>query len=300
LAHTKAKEDVLEKLFNDRWDPATGTVSNPIVTNDEVVEAIREWNAAHPSERQSSTKNPYNFFKDIIRKEEGANRRWPESIRQRNYTARQITGGNANLKFIPLEPGQPAFRSVVPPLDPSTETHEIESVSLPLTSRLLGRGDEPWLIQVLVRLHVIETHMSLYSARSILQIDHLQMSVKLHGSEVDALFLAIEGLTKGDSREVIVTCEAKSVDEDISDDQVLRQIRAVFDSPIITQEIVIPIVVKAVRPSLVRVIEFEAIQRKDAASTELLAVASEALYEFIPGVPGIGEKKKSKPRKSSR
>ncbi|PYS22349.1 MAG: hypothetical protein DMF72_13620 [Acidobacteria bacterium] len=116
----------------------------------------------------------------------------------------------------------------------------------------------------------------------------------------DALFLAIEGLTKEDSREVIVTCEAKSVDEDISDDQVLRQIRAVFDSPIITQEIVIPIVVKAVRPSLVRVIEFEAIRRKDAASTELLAVASDALYEFIPRVPGIGEKKKRKPRKSSR
>src|SRR5260221_6404400 len=127
-------EDVLEKLFNDRWDPETGTLSNPIVTNDEVVEAIREWNAAHPNERQSSTKNPYNFFKDIIRKEERANKRWPESIRQRNFTARQITGGNANLEFIPLDPGRLAFRSVVPLLDPSTETLQIESETLSLTS----------------------------------------------------------------------------------------------------------------------------------------------------------------------
>ena len=289
---------VFEKLFNDRWDPTTGTLSNPVVLVSEVVAAIEDWNAAHPAEEPKKIDNKYAFFKDFARNKKRANKRWPKSILARNYTARQLTGRGASFEFVPLEPGQTVpFTNVVPPPAPSTETHRIESVSLPLTSRLLGRGDEPWLIQVLVRLHVIETHLSLYSTRNILQIDHLQMNVKLHLTEIDALFLAIEQLRPGITQEVIVNCEAKGLTDDIIESQVISQAQSVFQSQSIHQDIVIPMAVKPLRQSVVHVVEFEAISRSAAPSTTTLTIASDALYQFIPPVPGIGEKKTSRQRK---
>ena len=289
----ETKEDVIEKLFNDRWDPVRQTLSNPVVYAREILEAIREWNATHPGASPMNEGNPYNFFKDFTRNRDAANRRWPQSILQRNFTARQVTGGGKLFEFVPLSASEIVpFAEFVPPPAPSTETHRIESVSLPLTSRLLGRSDEPWLIQVLVRLHVIETHLSLYSTRKIMQIDHLQMSVKLALTEIDALFLAIEELEAGDTQEVIVTCEAKGLRDDIQEAQILSQAQSIFASQNIKQNLVIPIAVKAFRESVVHVVEFEAISRAASSSTVNLAIASVALYEFIPPVPGVGERRK--------
>jgi hypothetical protein len=294
----ETKEYIFEKIFNDRWDPNTATLSNPIVLVNEILETIRHWNEAHPTKEPKKIGNPYAFFKDFARNKKSANRRWPRSILARNYTARQLTGSGASFEFVPLEPGQTVpFTNIVPPPAPSTETHRIESVSLPLTSRLLGRGDEPWLIQVLVRLHVIETHLSLYSTRNILQIDHLQMNVKLHLTEIDALFLAIEQVSPGVTQEVIVNCEAKGLSDDIIESQVISQAQSVFQSQSIHQDIVIPMAVKPLRQSVVHVVEFDAISRGTAPSTTALTIASDALYEFIPPVPGIGEKKTATARK---
>ena len=100
------KEFVFEKLFNERWDQSTATVSNPIVTVREVVEATAEWFAAHPDADPKKAGNPYAFFKDFIRNLGSANRRWPESILARNYTARQVTGRGASFEFVPLQTGQ--------------------------------------------------------------------------------------------------------------------------------------------------------------------------------------------------
>ena len=99
----------------------------------------------------------------------------------------------------------------------------MESVSLPLASRRLGRGDEPWLIQVVARLRVVESHFSLVSRRSVRQLDLLQLNVKLSGTEIDALFLAQEEVAPGVFEEVIVTCEAKGIRDDILEDQILKQ-----------------------------------------------------------------------------
>jgi hypothetical protein len=295
------KEFVFEKLFNERWDQSTGTVSNPIVTVREVVEATAEWFAAHPEADPKKAGNPYAFFKDFIRNLGSANRRWPKSILARNYTARQVTGRGASFEFVPLQPGQVIpFPNAVP--SPGTEipTHRIESISMPLASRLLGRDDEPWLIQVLVRLHVIETHLSLYSARSILQIDHLQTNVKLYLSEIDALFLAVEDCGLGTTQEVIVTCEAKGMRDDILESQLLLQVESVFQSPIINQNLVIPLAVKPLRQSVVHVVEFNAITRDVPTSARTLTIASDALYEFIPPVPGIGERSRLRRRRSAQ
>lgn len=162
---------------------------------------------------------------------------------------------------------------------------------MPLASRRLGRKDEPWLLQVIVRLRVIETHLALYSLRHFVQIDHLQMSVKLAGAEVDALYLATQQIGAGSS-ELIVCCEAKGRRDDILEDQIMAQVRAVFSTREIVQDTVIPMAVKALRPrqdhSEVHVIEFDAVSRSEVSALTSLTVASEAVFELHPPVPGIG------------
>ena len=140
----ETKEYVFEKLFNDRWDPNTGKLSKTVVLVSEILQVVQEWNEAHPDSEPKEIGNRYAFFKDFARNKDSANRRWPASILARGYTARQLTGRGASFEFVPLSPGQTIpFTNVVPPPAPSTETHRIESVSMPLTSRLLGRDDEP-------------------------------------------------------------------------------------------------------------------------------------------------------------
>jgi hypothetical protein len=115
------------------------------------------------------------------------------------------------------------------------------------------------------------------------------MSVKLRRAEIDALFLAIEEVNGGRTQEVIVCCEAKGRSDDILQDQVLSQVEAVFGLTGITQDLVIPIAVKALAPSEVWVLEFETVSRPDANLRRPLTITSEAIYELVPPVPGIGE-----------
>jgi hypothetical protein len=237
-----------------------------------------------------SNRNPANFFKDFIRKKRSANQNWPVTVWERGYTARQVTGNNACFEFVPILPDQefPFPESVIPAPSSKTPRHRVESASLPLASRKLGRSDEPWLVQVLVRLRVIETHLALFSERNIVQLDHLQMSVKLSNTEIDALFLAVEQIGPGETRETIVCCEAKGVRDDILEDQVIRQIQAVFGMAGVSQNWVLPIAVKALRPSEIHVVEFEAVERAAAPGLTTLKIVSGAVYEFVPPIPGIG------------
>lgn len=119
------------------------------------------------------------------------------------------------------------------------------------------------------------------------------MSVKLQKSEIDALFLAIEETAEGTIEEVIVCCEAKGFADDLNEDQIIREVRAVFRIPAVKQASAIPIGVKTVGASLIHVIEFEAISREQAENTDGLTLASDALYEFVPPVPGVGERPKA-------
>ncbi len=281
------KTRVIEDIFNGRFDPNTRTLANSAVTLDEVASAISAYNKAEGTTH--STNNPANFFKDFIRNRNSANRNWPRAVLNAGFTARQVTQGNACFEFITLSKGQiEAF----PPVDfakPTDETprYQIESVSLPLASRRLGRKDEPWLIQVITRLRVVESHFSLSSKRMIRQLDLLQMSVKLSGTEIDALFLAQEEISKGEYQEVIVTCEAKQGRDDILEDQILRQAKAPFSMKQITQDHVIPIAVKCVAPSQIFVVEFAELERATYKSVTSITIASDSLFEIKPPVPGI-------------
>lgn len=282
------KTAVIERIFFDRWDNGTKNLPNRVVTLLEVQAAIVRYNeiAGKP---QYSTKNPANFFKDFIRNQTRANKNWPVAVFKAGYTARQMQSEGNCFEFIPVLPGQsvPFPIETVPLPDANTTRVRVESVSLPLASKRLGRKDEPWLIQVLIRLRVFETHLALSSTQHVVQLDHLQTNVKLAGSEIDALFLGIVQRKNELSFEVIVCCEAKSRRDDIIPHQILNQVKAAFRMGM-QQDVVLPIAVKAIAPSEVYVVEFEPVRREHIPSIEALTVATTAIYEFVPPVPGIG------------
>lgn len=279
------KTEIIQSLFNIRFDITSKKLRSTVVTLEEVSAAIQANNLAHPDLKPMSTRNPANFFKDFIRKQKSANKNWPAKVFQAGYSAVQVTSEGRCFEFIPVAIGQAIpfpYEVIFEPTD-NTPRHKIESLSIPLASRRLGRTDEPWLVQVLVRLRVLETHLAFYSKRRIIQLDHLQTNVKLSEAEIDALFLA----TEEDGSEIMVCCEAKSKRDDIIASQILGEARALFRKKI-TQTLVLPIAVKAIAPSRIYVIEFETVSIKDAETKTSLALASAGIYDFVPPIPGIG------------
>jgi hypothetical protein len=285
------KTPVIEALFNARWNATTNSLSNPLVTLQDVEAAIQTYNQTAQSGSQLSTGNLANFFKDFIRKKDSANGNWPTTVLHRGYTARQVTGANRCFEFVQLAAGQtvPFPLTAIPAPTASTPRRQVESVSMPLASRRLGRTDESWLLQVVVRLRVLETHLSLVSGRHVVQMDLLQLGVKLSGTEIDALFLVVEEDRTTNPPtlvEVLVTCEAKPARDDILEDQVLAQAQAVFLMQAVTQNAVVPMAVKTVGLSEIHVVEFGPVTRAAPATTSL-TIASQAVYELVPPVPGI-------------
>jgi hypothetical protein len=282
------KTAVIEQIFRARFTPETGELTNERVTLADVAEAIEKYNTENP-EKTLSAKNPANFFKDFVRNRESADRNWPAYALTNGYTGRQLTGSGACFEFVRLPPGQTTAFPSASFASPTLETprHAIESVSLPIASRRLGREDEPWLIQVIVRLRIVEAHFALVSPRKIRQIDLLQMNVKLAQTEIDALFLGQEETSPGRFQEVIITCEAKRGRDDILESQILQQAKAPFSMSQIQQDHVVPLAVKSVGPSQAYVVEFEELDRATSFSATSLTVASDSLFEIRPRVPGV-------------
>jgi hypothetical protein len=279
------KTEVIAEIFNQRF--VDGTIRNPLVTLEEVGQAIQEYNRRHGA--SLSTRNPANFFKDFIRVTARGNENWPASVLSSGYTGRQRTEHGACFEFVRLAEGQTDAFPKVDFARPSDETprYQVESVSLPLASRRLGRNDEPWLIQVIARLRIVESHFSLSSGRKIRQLDLLQLNVKLSGTEIDALFLAHEEVGPEEYEEVIVTCEAKTGRDDILEGQILSQAKAPFKMRQVRQNRVIPLAVKCVAPSTIYVVEFNELSREGYEDVETLTLSAESLFEIKPPVPGI-------------
>ncbi len=286
------KTSVIEALFDARWQGRGKPLRDPVVTLVQVQDAIRKFNRTKPA-KKLSTKNPANFLKDFIRKKKSANENWPASVLKRGYTARQTTGEGLCFEFVKLDPGQsePFPETGVRP-SANDPTHRIQSASMPLASRRLGRKDEAWLIQVLSRLHVVETHLALHSTSKFLQIDLLQTNVKLSRAEIDALYLGVEDSPQTPDtqlREVLITCEAKGMGDDILLDQIVAQVKAVFRLKTVKQDVVLPIAAKAIGPSRIFVVQFLPVDRSSAFDLSSVVVGSQAIYELVPTVPGIGK-----------
>ena len=285
------KPEIILRLFQKRWNPTTSQLSNPVVTHSEIREEYIEYQKRRGKPAENT--NAPAFMKDFLRKRHRANASWPREIFAAGFTARQLTGEGRNFEFVPVLSGQTEpFPDTAPIPPPDVPPHQISSVSLPLASRRLGRPDEPWLVQVSVRLHLVESYFALFSSRkaNIRQVDHLQNALKLRYTEIDALFLATEEASSMEFREFIVTCEAKRLGEDIIPEQILQQIKAVFKLPNVTQDIAVPLALKSVSPSRVHIVEFAEVKRTEADALEALAMIGQAVFELVPPVPGIGSR----------
>lgn len=279
LASDKTK--VIEYLFFKYWDDGTEKLKKSIMSMTDVQRAIKHCNR-HLGTKLSD-RNPANFMKDVVRGK-GASRNWPESVHEKRYTAVQTPGDGNIFEFRPYGPDQEEAFPDPYSLHQDSPAYVVQSVSMPLTAKRLGRSDEPWLIQTAVNLRVIETHFAVASKVPVVELTHLQMSVKLRRTEIDALFYAI--CQEGDKQySAIITCEAKQKRERILEHQIVQQVRAAFQAT--DTEFVVPIALQAIKGSGFQIVEFERVSRSEAASLEKLRVAQRGRYHLKPPVPGI-------------
>ena len=275
------KTEVVEFLFNKYWDERSGTLRKSLMSLDEVADAIRQTNVGRPKKLKAN--NPANFMKDLLR---GANasKNWPASVAARHFMGVQRTGDGECFEFVPYEPGQTEPFPDKFPIRSGAMRFAVQSLSLPLATKTLGRSDETWLVQTAVNLRVVETHFSVAPAFPLLEVSHLQMGIKLRSTEIDALFLGKVGDWKNPTS-VLITCEAKQAKDRFIESQVINQVQAAFATADV--ETVVPIGLRAVKGVGFYLVEFEAVKRPQADHLKELRVASDAIYELRPAVKGI-------------
>lgn len=222
-----------------------------IVKSDDVIAAIKQRNRNHKGEGKGlSEKNPANFLKDFIRKT-SCNRYWPERLQKRRITARQRYGNQQVFEFVRYRDGDDIpFPDRYDPI-PGIPEVDVESLSLPRAARVLGRADEAWLAQVVVYQRVIQHHLSIFSKLDVVDLSHLQMSVKTQ-PEIDAMFVATLN-SGGDDIRALVSCEAKQFGERILEDQIREQVALAFK---LSGDIEGPNRIDAVLPLAIKVVEY--------------------------------------------
>jgi len=275
------KTKVVEHLFDKHWDETTQSLRQSLMSLEDVAQAIRDCNEIEGT--SLSDRNPANFIKDLMR---GANAsaNWPASVAARRYTAYQRTGDGDVFEFVPYrndqtEPFPDAFKT-----REDAPRYLVQSISLPLVTKTLGRSDESWLVQTAINLRVVETHFAVAAAFPLIELSHLQMGIKLRQTEIDALFLGKTGEIDN-PESVIVTCEAKHYKDPIIPTQIINQVQAAFTETKVST--VIPIGLRAIRNVGFYVTEFEAVRREDASTLDQLRLAADAIYELRPPVKGI-------------
>jgi hypothetical protein len=274
------------------WD-VLNKQNRTVATFEDVGAAIRHCNAALGNTLKAD--NLANFMKDLLRGG-NASKNWPRRLSDMRITGRQVTGDDRVFEFIPFDEGQAeAFPN---PFEPSgTETEfVIQSISIPLTTKLLGRQDESWLIQVAVQLRVLETHFASVSSLQVVELTHLQTGIKLNRTEIDSLFLAVLRSDEGVSFNALVTCEAKQQKDPILADQIVQQVVSAYSSIKkleLSIDLVIPVALKSLKgKAAVYVAEFEpwtpSEAEADEGSRKELVVGCSGVYRLHPPVPGIG------------
>lgn len=279
--------------------------------------------------------NPANFFKDIVRREQAYRIAWPYSVLRRGFIGVQVKGrqnsvANAAQKrtskgagpcfaFVHTDSEDPIFDlyQAIPTFlrpEPSSTvpTFSIQTLELPPEVRRLRREDESFLLQLVVRLRVIETHLAAASQKNLDSLVHLQMGLKTHGAEIDGLFLGeLDGTSPNkprttDKRRVLVALEAKGRSDDILKSQLVDQVKALFALKTFQDEIdlIVPMAVKLIAPSRLYVAEYDFVERNEVVTNGLqlanLRISGEAFYEFVPPLGGVREPRKLKSRAVKR
>lgn len=278
------KTVVIEYLFFSNWDSASQTLRTALIDQDEVVRAIRYCNVR--DNRGRSTNNPANFMKDIVRNA-NASSVWPQAVAALRYTAIQRTGNRGVFEFIPYAPAQTEpfpdiykFRAGVP-------VFAVQSLSMLAESKMLGRQDESWLVQTAARLAIVETHLALTSPLrgSVVDVIHLQNQMKLHNTEMDAVYMVRLRDPQGNLVTGAITVEAKGEGERVLENQLVAQAKAAFGQA--KFQYAIPIALRTVTGRGVYVAEFGKVDVVAADLYSAPVLVSEALYELTPPVPGI-------------
>ena len=280
------KTIVIERIFEVLYDSESGKLTRSIVTAKDLEEAKRYCN-----EKLGATikldSNPYNFMKDIVRGKAAA-KIWPDRVRQAGFVGEQLTGGGNIFEFIPIVEGaSDSFEIDFRPTD-NTPSYPVQSLSLPLASKALGRTDESWLLQVAVNLRILETHFAVGEEKQIeaTELNHLQMDIKLRKVQIDALYLAKYlpslSLPTGDA---LITVEAKQGNQRILTEQIARQVRAAFDST--SNNLIIPTAIAAIRNRGMYVVEFKAVKRTELHDFTAPIFHRDAMFILKPAVQGI-------------
>lgn len=279
------KTNVIEYLFTFKYLKE----GKSIMTLDDIVEAIEYCNKKYKPSKPLSTRNPANFFKDFVR---GGNssKNWPATVAGHKMTGKQVTGGSQVFEFIPFKLGQSeAFPDLFRPTDKTMEV-PVQTVSLSRESKRLGRQDESWLIQTAIKLNIVEQHLATMSLVEVIEVYHLQTSIKLLKTEIDTLYFAhyidLDSSGAGLPGTALVTCEAKQEKDPILSDQVIQQVQAAFAQNLGIDS-VIPIALKSIKGRGIYVVEFEKVVRSKKDMLEELIVSSEAVYNLVPAIKGI-------------
>ncbi|WP_157678444.1 hypothetical protein [Mesorhizobium sp. WSM1497] len=279
------KTIVIERIFDLLYDPATKTLSRTVVSSTDVQEA-KEYCNTHQGTNFKPGGQAFNFMKDIVRGK-SAHSIWPERLRTLGWGGQQRTGDGAIFEFVPWSVGTPDNLQADFKPTASTPRTVVQSLSLPLASKVFGRRDESWLLQVAVNLRIVETHLAIGENRQaeIAEVTHLQMDIKLRNVQIDALFLATLGGLGTKGKQALVTVEAKQDNQRILPEQIARQVHAAFKSS--EAETVIPLALAAVRGQGIYAVEFKAVRRADLETFISPEFHRDAMFVFMPPVPGI-------------
>ena len=273
------KTKVIERIFRKRFNRADGTLSDPVVTLTDLEAAIR------PSDRLSKG-NVANFWKDLTRHD--VSQHWPASVLKAGYIGEDAIGEakRAAFKFVPIEAAVATVGDAISFEASRVPVRDVQSLSMPVATKALGRADENWLAQVAARLSVVETHFALFSSRQVQQVDFLQTGVRLRTGEADVVYSLLD-----DAGETWLVCaEAKGMNESLHLPQIRRAAAALYASYISKKKVnaagVIPFGIKVAGTSLIHTVEFEPIT--GGAREDALVLASEGAVRLVPAVTGVG------------
>ncbi|SFQ64531.1 hypothetical protein SAMN03159489_04619 [Pseudomonas sp. NFPP07] len=279
------KTIIIERIFDTLYDEKTKTFSRTLVSAADVQDAKR-YCAEHHGIKMKLNGNPFNFMKDIVRGK-SASKIWPQRLKDLEIGGVQRTGDGAIFEFVHGMAG--ALDSLDEDFLPSdsTPSFPVQSLSLPLASKALGRTDESWLLQVAVNLRIIESHFAnaTNSQIEVLELTHLQMDIKLRKVQIDALFRALHAAPDGSQSDVLITVEAKQGNQRILTEQIGRQVIAAFEST--DTELVIPVAIAAIKNKGIYVVEFAAVTRDTLGQFSVPTFHRDAMFVLQPKVKGI-------------
>ncbi|WP_353113224.1 hypothetical protein [Microbacterium sp.] len=287
MPRKSAKPEVIEWIFLHRkYDVATATLTDPVVTMDDINEAIRITGA-----KLKLDGNRANFWKDITRGGDASlNRYWPPAVFALGFVGADAIGygEGAVFMFVPVPAGQAVayvsgivFNSQLPVI-------KLQSLSMPQAMKELGRPGETWHAQVADRLNVVSSFFALCSPRNVPprnvhEVNFLQTNIKLGKGESDAAFSLL-----ADDGQWLVSAEVKGRTEQFHLPQIARavyELEQAVRASSATMNIsgVIPLGIKVVDKSVIWVVEFAPVATRNAP----LVKVAEGVFELVPHVPGV-------------